>query len=126
MEKCRSGKGPLDGITLRPTGTWKQVEDDKWGQTGWGKVGTACARKSFGPLTPAWEESADERWRPTDGGDVQVEGSSETRQEGGEEEGATREIEAELTGKIWRGDRTRWREKKTTHNTVGTGGAGGL
>ena len=49
MESGRGIKGPSDGRTMGPTGTWVQVKDSKEGKLDGGRHAQARARNSFGP-----------------------------------------------------------------------------
>ena len=49
MEAVRGRKGPPDGITLGPTGTWAPVEAGKGGERDGGRKAQDCARNYFGP-----------------------------------------------------------------------------
>ena len=63
------------------TGTWAQARTEKGLQPDEGRQSQAHARNSLG--RPAWEVRVGERWRPADRNDVQVDGRSVPRQEGG-------------------------------------------
>ena len=85
------------------------------------------ARNSLG--RPAWEGSADERWRPAGGGIIQVDSCSAPRRDGGKGgAGENREISGvdglNMGGKyeigLGRGG------GKNIQNTVGIGGVGGI
>ena len=80
MEEGIGRKGPLDGRTPSLTGTWEQVEDGKGGGMDVVRQAQARARNYLG--RPAWEGSADERWRPAGEGDVHVDGRSATGRNG--------------------------------------------
>ena len=47
-EEGRGRKGPLDGRTLGPTGTWAQVKDGKGGQPKWGRQAWLARRTPLG------------------------------------------------------------------------------
>ena len=89
VEAGRERKGPLDGRTLRTTGTLLyRLRMEKGGQLGEGRQTQARARNSLG--CPAGEESVDKRWRPVGGGAVQVDGCSAPVRDGVGEAGAKR------------------------------------
>ena len=48
-ESVRGRTGPLDRITLGPTGTWAQVKGIKMGQSYGGSQAQAQVRNPFGP-----------------------------------------------------------------------------
>ena len=74
---------------------------------------------------PEMKGSTYERWRPTGGGAVQVDGCSAPRQVGVEKR-VQRESEVASKGEIWGSDRSKVQgEKMKIHNMVETGGKGG-
>ena len=81
MESGRGRKGPSDGRTPGPTGTWAQVKDGKGGESDEGRWSQACTRDSLSRRE--WEVISDKRWRLTGGGAVQVDGRSTPGRYGG-------------------------------------------
>ena len=94
-------------------GPGRRSRTAKGGKPDEGRQSQAHERNSVG--RPAWEESADERWRPAGGGAVQVDGRSAPGRDGGGRSGCKerekRRRRVKDGGMI--GDRSRGREKRS-------------
>ena len=89
VEADRGRKVPLYRRTLRPTKSWlRRSRTAKVGQLNKRRQTQARARKSL--ACPTGKESTNERWRPTGGGTVRVDGRSAPGQYGEGEAGAKR------------------------------------